>query len=77
MGQYAIAVAPYLSFVQRLYQTRISKEISSAHHQRACHALDTFAAFLSMPRITVIIRVLMAFGENLVFFFLPTCGYTA
>jgi hypothetical protein len=50
----------------------MSKRIGSAHHQRACHALDTITPLFLIRLETVIIRVLITFGDNLVSFFLPT-----
>ena len=47
------------------------ESINEAHHQATRHAFDTIPHFFTVSFITVVVRILVALGDNLVFFLFP------
>jgi hypothetical protein len=43
-----------------------------AHHQATCHAFDTIPHFFCVCIVTVVVRILVALGDNLVFLLFPS-----
>ena len=42
-----------------------------AHHQATCHAFNTIPNFFKVSFVTIVVRILVALGDNLVFLLLP------
>ena len=70
--QYAIAVAPYFNCKPRpLEVSKTDGNINDAHHQATCHVFNTIPHIFTQFCITVVVRILVALGDNLVSLLFP------